>query len=204
MIKSIKNFLIIFLIVFSRFNRKYLKLTNVDITRFAIKLFTCRWWWMDTKQRLNRNQSSRPLCSLFLLLLYKHIAIILSFSLFLSFSHCPSLSLILSFFPPLSISVALFLLFFSLYRYFTFFLTFSLFISVLLFLFLSPSFFFCCSLCFVSSLSGYYTFSLFISVLLSLFLTLFFCLCLSISVALFLFLYPSFCVWHALFPINKY
>ena len=41
MIKSINNFLIIFL-CFSSLNLKYLKLTKVDITRFAMKLFTCQ------------------------------------------------------------------------------------------------------------------------------------------------------------------
>ena len=38
MIKSIANFLIIFL-YFSSLNLKYLKLTKMDITRFAMKLF---------------------------------------------------------------------------------------------------------------------------------------------------------------------
>ena len=38
MIKSITNFLIIFFI-FSSLNLKYLKLTKMDITRFAMKLF---------------------------------------------------------------------------------------------------------------------------------------------------------------------
>ena len=38
MIKSITNFLIIFLYL----NLKYLKLTKMDITRFAMKLFNCK------------------------------------------------------------------------------------------------------------------------------------------------------------------
>ena len=38
MIKSITNFLL-FSLYFNSFNRKYLKLTEMDITRFAMKLF---------------------------------------------------------------------------------------------------------------------------------------------------------------------
>ena len=39
MIKSITNFLIIFFIYFCSLNLKYLKLTKMDINRFAMKLF---------------------------------------------------------------------------------------------------------------------------------------------------------------------
>ena len=40
MIKSITNFLIIFL-YFSSLNLKYLKLTKMELTRFAMELFKC-------------------------------------------------------------------------------------------------------------------------------------------------------------------
>ena len=40
MIKSITNFLIF--LYFSSLNLKYLKLTKMELSRFAMKLFTCK------------------------------------------------------------------------------------------------------------------------------------------------------------------